>query len=104
MTLGEIIRAVESYSRVKRTQAQERATFDYILADLIGRSVGRVYSSSVEVPEISAVYPSLFVAEDIQQKRQEKKDEISAIRFKQFAESFNNRFKQKQEVAIVKDE
>ena len=102
MTIGEVVRAVESYVRVKKTQAQEKATFDYILADLIGRSMGRIYSSSTEIPDISEVYPSLFVAEEIEQKRQQKKDELSALRFKQFAKSFNDRMK-KQEVANVSE-
>lgn len=93
MTIAEAIRAVESKKRQLKLQAQERATFDYALADLIGRSIARLHSSSAEMPKISDAYPSLFDSEAIEEKQQEKKDELSAIRFKQFADSFNKRFK-----------
>ena len=91
MTLAELERAIASKRRVKRVEAQERASFDYILADLIGRSVARVQSSANKMPEIGAVYPSLFDSEEIKQKKQEKKAELSALRFKLFAESYNKR-------------
>jgi hypothetical protein len=93
MTLAELTRAMQSKNRVKKMQAQEQATFDYILADLIGRSIGRIYSSSTTIPEISAVYPSLFDSKDIEEKKAEKKAELSALRFKQFANSFNAKYK-----------
>ena len=93
MTLAEVIRAVESKKRIIKLQAQERAAFDYALADLIGRSIARLTSSSAEMPKISDVYPSLFDSEAIEEKQQEKKDELSALRFKQFADSFNKKFK-----------
>lgn len=93
MTLAEIERAIASRKRVMKLQAQERASFDYILADLIGRSVGRIYSSSTKLPDIAAVYPSLFDTKEIEDKRAEKQAELSALRFKQFADSFNKKFK-----------
>lgn len=77
-----------------RAQAQEKASFDYILADLIGKSVARIYSSSNSIPEISEVYPSLFDSKEIQEKRQAQKAELSALRFKLFAKSYNDRFKE----------
>ena len=94
MTIAELTRAVESRKRVEKTRAQERASFDYILADLIGRSVGRLYSSSTKLPEISEIYPILFESQQIEEKKQEKRDELSALRFKLFAKSFNEKFKQ----------
>jgi hypothetical protein len=39
------------------------------------------------------MYPSLFAAKEIAEEQQKKKDELSAIRFRQFASSFNKRFK-----------
>lgn len=96
MTLGELERAIESKRRVQKVQAQERASFDYILADAIGRSVSRIYNSSNKLPEISELYPSLFDSQEIQELKQEKKDELSAIRFRQFAESFNAKYKEVQ--------
>lgn len=93
MSIAEIERAIASKKRVMKREAQEKASFDYILADLIGRSVGRIYSSSTTIPEIAAVYPSLFDNQEIEDQRAAKKAELSALRFKQFAESFNKKFK-----------
>ena len=94
MTLAELERAIESKRRVKKIEAQEKASFDYILADLIGRSVGRIYSSATKIPEISEVYPSLFDSKVFEEKKQEQKAELSVLRFKQFANSHNKRFKE----------
>ena len=92
MTLAELIRAINSKKRMQVERAKERASFDYVLADLIGRSISRIYSSSSTMPQISEVYPSLFDSEELQEKQQKKKDELSALRFKQFAQSYNKRF------------
>lgn len=92
MTLAELERAIASKRRVQKIKAQEQASFDYILADLIGRSVARTQSSANRMPEIAEVYPSLFDTEEIKQKKQEKQAELSALRFKLFAESYNKRF------------
>ena len=89
MTIAELTRAIASKKRIQKQQAQEKASFDYILADLIGRSISRLYSSSVTVPEIAEVYPSLFDSEEIEEKKQEKRDELSILRFKQFAQTYN---------------
>lgn len=94
MTLAELNRAIESKKRVQKIQAQERASFDYILADLIGRSIARIHSSSNRMPKINEAYPSLFEADVIEEKLQEKKDELSVLRFKQFALSYNKKFKE----------
>lgn len=79
---------------MKKIEAQEKASFDYILAELIGRSVARIYSSTAHYPEISSVYPSLFDSAELQQKKQEQKAELSALRFKQFANSYNGKYKE----------
>lgn len=91
MTLAEVIREIESYKRIEKRKAQEKASFDYILADLIGRSVSRIHSSSNHLPKLAEIYPSLFEAEEIEEQIQQKKDELSAIRFKQFAQAFNKK-------------
>ena len=72
--------------------AKMRASFDYILADLVGRSVARIYSNSVVIPPLSQVYPSLFDSKEMEEERAKKQDELSALRFRQFAQSFNKRF------------
>lgn len=93
MTLAELDRALASKKRVMLVEAKEKATFDYILADLVGRSVSRIYSSANKLPDIAEVYPTIFDSEEIAQKKAEKKQELSVLRFKQFADSYNKRFK-----------
>lgn len=92
MTLAELNRAVESKKRVQKIQAQEKAYYDYMLADLVGRSIARIHSSSNRYPPIHEVYPALFEAEVVEEKIQEKKDELSVLRFKQFAQSYNAKY------------
>lgn len=83
-----------SKRRMMKAQAQEKASFDYLLAGLIGKSIARIYSSAATMPEISEVYPSLFDSAEIQEKKQAQKAELSALRFKLFAKSYNDRFKE----------
>ena len=92
MTISEITRMSKSKQRTTITASKERAVFDYLLADLIGKSVSRIYSNSARMPELYEVYPSLFEQEDIEEKKQEQRDTLSALRFKQFAQSYNKRF------------
>ncbi len=77
---------------MEKMRAKERASYDYMLADLIGRSVSRIYSKDSKYPEIYEAYPSLFEKEVVEESKNQKKDEISAIRFKQFATSFNSKY------------
>lgn len=91
MTIAEIERAIESKKRVKKIQDQEKASFDYILADMIGRSISRIYSSTAKMPELYEVYPRLFDSKNIKEQRQAQQDELYALRFKQFAQNHNNR-------------
>lgn len=94
MTLAELTRAIDSKKRIQQQEAREKACYDYILADLIGRSISRLYSSSGKMPDISEAYPSLFDNQEIEEKKQAQKAELSAIRFKQFAKFHNDRFKE----------
>ena len=96
MTISEITRMAKSKQRTTITASKERAVFDYLLADLIGKSVSRIYSNSAKMPELYEVYPSLFEQEDIEEKKQEQRDTLSALRFKQFAQSYNKRFKKEE--------
>lgn len=94
MSLAELYRAVKSKQRVKLQQQKEKAAFDYILADLIGRSVARLYSSNAKLPEITEVYSGLFDTQELREKRQKQVEELSALRFKQFAQAYNKKFKE----------
>ena len=70
MTLGELERAMASKRRIEKSRIKEKASFDYILAELIGRSVARIYSKDSKFPEIYDAYPSLFEKEvmEVQEK------------------------------------
>lgn len=92
MTIAELTRAVRSHNRKVKAEAQERAAHNYILADLIGRSISRVYSSSAKMPTLAEAYPSLFDSEELAEQQQHKKDELSAMRFKQFANFYNKKY------------
>lgn len=94
MTLAEVNRAVDMKKRLQKEELQTRASMDYILADLIGRSIARLRSSSAKLPTLADAYPTLFEKEEVEEKIQEKKDELSILRFKQFAQSFNSKFKE----------
>ena len=94
MTLAELERAIDSKKRVKRLAMQEEAMFNYILADLIGKSVSRIYSSNNSYPELSAVYPSLFDSKVIEEKKQEQREQLNILRFRQFANSYNKKYKE----------
>ena len=94
MTIAELNREIDSKKRMEKEKAKEKASYDYILADLIGRSIARIHSSSNKIPTIAEAYPSLFVAEEVEEEIQKRRDEKSAIRFKQFSASFNKRFKE----------
>ena len=93
MTVGEVQRAIESKIRVERVKAQEKAGYDYILADLIGRSIARNYSSSAKMPTLSEAYPTLFDAQEEQAKREARQAEISAMRFRAFASAYNRNYR-----------
>lgn len=92
MTLIELERVMASKKRQLIQKQQETASFHYILADLIGKSVSRIYNSANTLPTIQEVYPTLFDSQEIEQKKIEKKAELSALRFKQFAQSYNKKF------------
>lgn len=104
MTISELERVVLSWQRVQKVKGQEQAAYDYILASLIGINVARFFSNDVEIPALAEVYSHLFEdkAEEIQETKQDTKTELSALRFRQFAQSYNERF-YNQEVANVSE-
>jgi hypothetical protein len=102
MTLAEIERAIASKQRLLKMQAKERATFDYILAALIANGVGSALGGGEGLPDIREVYPTLFVdeIEEAKQEKQKKIDELSALRFRQYANFHNEKINK--EVAKAK--
>ena len=94
MTFGELDRLVASKQRMEKHRAQERATYDYIHAALVGRAFAAGMDSKAKFPEIYEVYPSLFDREERENQKKEQSNQLSALRFKQFAQSYNKRFKE----------
>ena len=94
MTIGEIDRMARSKIRVKKMEAQERATYDYIQAALIVKGVGITLGSKEDFPLLEEVYPDIFpdLVEKKQELAKEQKQLLSTIRFKQFAQAYNKKF------------
>lgn len=97
MTLAELQRYFDSQHRIELRRAQEQASFDYILAQVLTRGVGCLLSSNTTMPTIYDVYPTLFAEQQIEQKEKvvEQKALLSSLRFKQFADAHNKRFSEK---------
>lgn len=93
MTLAEIVRAMDSFERKRKRDLQSKAQFDYMLADLIGISVARMFDSNTKMPSIHQVYPSLFMKTE-EEKEQEQED-INVARFMAFASQHNKKFEEK---------
>lgn len=93
MSIGEVARYINAQDRLVRIRNQERASYDYILANLVIRGVSITLGSKESYPTIEEVYPSLFedIKEEQKTKVEEKKMELSALRFKQFAQSYNSK-------------
>lgn len=98
MTPGEVSRLVQSRAKVRRLEAQERATHDYILANLIIKGIGMTLGSKEKFPTVQEAYPGLFdePAEDKREEIAQQKMTLSALRFREFAQSYNNKFKDKE--------
>ena len=87
MSIAEIDRAINA----KKKAEQRKASFDYVLADLIGRSVARAYNSENTMPTLAEAYPTLFNRQEEENALQQAQDELSVLRFKQFANSLNRK-------------
>ena len=95
MTIGEVIRQIQSTRRVQKIQNQEKATYDYLLANLIVKGISISLGSKEDYPTLQEVYPGLFddLAKKQEEKIEEQKVNLSAIRFRQFAQSYNSKYK-----------
>ena len=93
MTIAELNRSAASKRRIMEAEDKKKAIADYTLANLIGRSIARIYSASNQMPTLAEVYPHLFSKEEEEKIQQERKDNLSVLRFKQFAQSYNKKFK-----------
>lgn len=93
MSIGEVARYIQAQEKIRKIEAQEKASYDYIHANLVIRGISITLGSKESFPTIDEAYPSLFddIKSEQQAKIEEKKMELSALRFKQFAQSYNNR-------------
>lgn len=96
MTIAELNRLTASKVRQHKVKAKEQATFNYILAQLVGRAFACNMASEATFPTIEEVYPSLFMDKEKMQQKHEQQQSLSALRFIQFAESFNRKFDAKE--------
>lgn len=94
MTPGEVVRQAESRAKMRKLESQERASYDYVLASLIIKGVSITMGSKEEYPTLEKAYPGLFddLAKQKEDKIQEQKMNLSALRFRQFAQSYNKRY------------
>lgn len=92
MTFAEVERAVTCWQRTQRRELQERARLSYILADLVGHSVARIYTQQAKMPTLQEAFPTLFeeTAEE-REKQEQAMAEQSALRFMQFAKAHNKK-------------
>jgi hypothetical protein len=97
MSLNEITRAIDSKRRIKELETKEKAYFDYTLAILNTKGVARILvGSKADYPTLEEAYPEIFVKEAANNQAliEEQKMNLSALRFTQFVNSFNKRYKE----------
>lgn len=84
MDPGEITRYLKAYAERRKLDLQTQATMLYTLSNLIGMSVGRLFSKSQTFPTLEQSFPSLFDY-DPERERMER----SVANFRAFADRFN---------------
>lgn len=90
-TLAQINRYVESYNKRQENQLQEKAYFDYQLANLIGLSVSRLLNKNAKYPEFRKAYP--FIKIDTEKEVDEEWEmEKQHIKLMEWAEQMNKKF------------
>lgn len=90
-TLAQVTRYVEAYNKQQQSELQEKAYFDYQLANLIGISVLRLLSKDAKYPEFKKAYP--FIGKGTQEKVDEQwKMEVQRIKLREWAEQMNKKF------------
>lgn len=90
-TLSQVTRYVEAYNKQQENQLQEKAYFDYQLANLIGMSVARLLSKEAKYPTFEKAYP--FIKGEQQEVDEEWQMEVQRNKLFEWAEQMNNKFK-----------
>lgn len=93
MTIAEVIRHIEAFNKIKKIESQEKASYDYILASLIVKGFSITMGGKDKYPTIEEAYSGMFdeIKEEREEKIQATKNELSVLRFKQFAQYHNNK-------------
>ena len=93
MTIAELDRYIASRQRILKLEAKEKASSNYIQALLVGRVMLSAFDNNITVPKLHEVYPTLFEESKVaEEKLVEQQDILSALRFTQFAKSFNEKY------------
>lgn len=92
MTIGEIIRRVQSYNRTKMDNLKEKASFDYVLANTIANLIGHVLGDKTEPPKIEDIYPTLFKKEKDENEMVQETAKKDIAKVMAFAAAFNKKF------------
>lgn len=93
MTIGEIIRKVDSYNRMRKVAAREKASYDYLQANTIANLIGHILGDKGEPPKIEDIYPTLFKKEEKDENemvQETAKKDIAKVMA--FAAAFNKKF------------
>lgn len=91
-TIKQINRYVESYNKQQENQLQEKAYFDYQLANLIGLSVARLLSKDAKYPTFEKAYP--FINKNAKAEVDEDWEmEVQHNKLREWAEQINKKFK-----------
>lgn len=80
---------VERYMEGAVWRIKSKAQLDYVLADLIGMSIGRMLDSKNTFPTIEKAYPTLFSEEDKKAAEEEARTVNSVNSFLAFAQRHN---------------
>lgn len=91
-TLAQVTRYVESYNKQQEAQLQEKAFFDYQLANLIGLSVARLLSKDAKYPTFEKAYPFINNAQP-KEVDEEWEMEVQHNKLREWAEQMNKKFK-----------
>lgn len=113
-TLAQVTRYVKSYQDKQQRDMEEKAFFDWQLANLVGISVGRLMSKNAQFPKLEEAYPFVKVSDQQQNEvgddgltPEEREIIINQERMRAWAEQMNakrNRNKQEEDKQEDKEE
>lgn len=91
-TLTQVTRYVEAHNKQQENQMQEKAYFDYQLANLIGMSVARLLSKNAKYPEFEKAYPFINQSSKSKETDEDWQMEVQRNRLREWAEQMNRKF------------